>query len=85
MSATTPITWNDPTTARASLAGLLDAAGGITVLVRIDTNNPHAKSNGPKYRSARFAPAVTTEGDHWLDANTGLDLHTAVTGWAVPE
>ncbi|MBT2181001.1 hypothetical protein KKP06_24680 [Ralstonia pickettii] len=82
--AATPVTWNDPTTAKANLT--LDAAGGVTVLVRVDTNNTHARGNGPKYRSARYAPAASAGlSDNWIDLATGFNLYTAVTGWALPE
>ncbi|MDN8065929.1 hypothetical protein [Burkholderia vietnamiensis] len=82
--AATLITWNDPATAAAQLAANLDSAGGVTVLVRVDTTNPHARANGPKYRSARFAPGAGGA-LNWFDANTGLNLYSAVTGWALPE
>ncbi|TDY23935.1 hypothetical protein B0G81_4337 [Paraburkholderia sp. BL6665CI2N2] len=93
MAATTPITWNDPASAYANLAGLVagaDAAGagGIVVLVQVDMNNPHARGTGSKYRQAKYA--ILADGDPagrnvWIDAASGNNLHNAVTGWILPE
>lgn len=85
MAATTPVTWNEPATAKAQLADSLDAAGGVTVIVRIDTNNPHAQNTWAPYRTARFAPGTDGGPDYWYDATFGIQLHNSVTGWALPE
>ncbi|WP_175816734.1 hypothetical protein [Burkholderia diffusa] len=87
----TPISWNSPSTAAASLAGNLDSNGGAWCIAKIDIWNCATSSIGnfPPYRAVRFVPGVNGARDTWLDGNSWphwhKDLSGAVIGWAFIE
>lgn len=83
MSVSTPIAWNDPSTAVASLSPLIANNGVNNVLVKCDPASPHY-GQGPRYRQARFA--LDGSGNAWwIDAASGLPLHNCVVGFALGE
>ncbi|PMS17841.1 hypothetical protein C0Z18_18515 [Trinickia dabaoshanensis] len=83
MSASTPIVWNDPSTAVTLLAPLIVDNGINNVLVKCDPASPHY-GQGPKYRQARFA--LDGGGNAWwIDAASGLPLYNCVVGFALGE
>lgn len=83
MSASTPIVWNDPSTAVESLSPLMGMAGVKNLLVKCDPANPHY-GQGPKYRQACFALGVDGQ-PLWIDAASELPLRNCVTGWVLAE
>ncbi|KIP14804.1 MULTISPECIES: hypothetical protein [Burkholderia] len=95
----TPVTWNDPSTARAQLSPLFNSSGFVAnVIVRLTETQvingvltticPHLQCTGV-LNLGRYVPAVYSVDEHgndsWVTSEPGPRLLNGITGWILAE